>query len=102
MMIFGFDQAVAGMEKGQKVDVHLMPEDAYGYRNPYMVITADFNELPDARNYKTGDRVFLADELGRRFPARVTNRTDTAITLDLNHEMADRELNFTIELVEVK
>jgi FKBP-type peptidyl-prolyl cis-trans isomerase 2/predicted Fe-Mo cluster-binding NifX family protein len=101
MMIFGFDQVVAGMEKGQIVNVHLMPEDAYGYRNPYMVITAGFNELPGSRDLQVGERVMLSDEVGRRLPAKVTNRTDTSITLDANHELADRELNFTIELVDV-
>ena len=33
-MIKGFDAAVANMEVGQVVDVHLMPEEAYGMPNP--------------------------------------------------------------------
>ena len=38
---------------------------------------------------------------GRPFPVLVTDRTDSTITLDANHEMAGKELNFEIELVEV-
>ena len=30
MMISGFDKAVVDMETGQAVDIHLMPEEAYG------------------------------------------------------------------------
>ena len=39
-MIPGFDAAVADMEVGQIVDVHLMPEEAYGMPDPNAVFTA--------------------------------------------------------------
>ena len=39
---------------------------------------------------------------GQPFPAKVTALTDNDITFDANHEMAGKELNFKIELVEVK
>ena len=32
---------------------------------------------------------------------KVTAKDETTITFDANHEMAGKELNFTIELVEV-
>ena len=38
-MIRGFDAAVADMEVGQIVDVHLEPEDAYGQPNPNAILT---------------------------------------------------------------
>lgn len=34
MMIKGFDEAVKEMEVGQIVDIHLMPEEAYGMPDP--------------------------------------------------------------------
>ena len=37
-MIKGFDAAVANMEVGQVVDVHLMPEEAYGMPNPDAIL----------------------------------------------------------------
>ena len=33
---------------------------------------------------------------------KVVEKDSTTITFDANHEMAGKELNFTIELVEVK
>ena len=36
------------------------------------------------------------------FPVKVTAKDEKMITLDANHEMAGKELNFKIELVEVK
>ena len=58
--------------------------------------------LRGSENLEVGQRVAVTDELGRRFPVRVTAKDDKYITLDANHEMAGKELNFTIELVSVE
>mgnify|MGYP005861296545 CR=1 FL=1 len=39
MMIQGFDKAVATMNVGDVIDVHLMPEEAYGEADPRAFIT---------------------------------------------------------------
>ena len=101
MMIRGFDKAVADMEVGQAVDIHLMPEEAYGPRDPEAVITIGITQLPGSENLNVGERVYLRNMMGQPFPVTVTAKDDTNITLDANHEMAGKELNFHIELVEV-
>ena len=101
MMIRGFDKAVADMEVGQAVDIHLMPEEAYGPRDPEAVITIGISQLPGSENLNVGERVYLRNMMGQPFPVTVTAKDDTNITLDANHEMAGKELNFHIELVEV-
>ena len=100
MMIRGFDKAVADMEVGQIIDVHLMPEEAYGDRNPEAILEVAIAQLPGSENLKVGDRVYLQNMAGQPFPVTVTAKDDTMITLDANHEMAGKELNFRIELVE--
>ena len=102
MMITGFDQAVADMEVGQTVDVHLMPEEAYGMPDPERIITIEIAQLPGSENLNVGERVYLRNMMGQPFPVTVTARDDVNITLDANHEMAGKELNFRIELVEVQ
>lgn len=101
MMIAGFDQAVAEMEPGEIRDIHLMPEDAYGYYNPSAVMVIAIKDLPGSENLNVGQRVMVSDQIGRRFPVRVTAKDETDITLDANHEMAGKELNFRIELLSV-
>ncbi len=101
MMIHGFDQAVADMEKGQKTDIHLLPEEAYGQHNPQAVLIIPISQLPGSENLNVGERVALTDELGRRFNVLVTEKDSVNITLDANHPMAGQELNFTIELIDV-
>ena len=101
-MIRGFDAAVADMEVGQKVKVHLMPEEAYGMPDPSAIITLEIAQLPGAEELKVGEQVYLTSQNGQSFPVKVTEKDDTMITFDANHEMAGKELNFEIELVEVK
>ena len=101
-MIRGFDAAVADMEVGQVVDVHLMPEEAYGMPDPNAVFTLEIAQLPGSEDLQVGQRVYLSNQYGQPFPVTVTEKEETTITFDANHEMAGKELNFRIELVEVK
>jgi len=102
MMIKGYDMAVANMEVGEKVDIHLMPEEAYGMPDPENILTVEIDKLPGSEGLTVGQKVFLTNQMGQPFPVTVTAKDDKMITLDANHEMAGKELNFTIELVEVK
>ena len=101
-MIRGFDAAVADMEVGQIVDVHLMPEEAYGMPDPNAVFTIEIAQLPGSEELEAGQQVYLTNQYGQPFPVKVTAKDEKTITFDANHEMAGKELNFRIELVEVK
>lgn len=101
-MIRGFDAAVADMEVGQVVDIHLMPEEAYGMPDPNAVFTLEIAQLPGSEELQVGQQVYLTNQYGQPFPAKVEAKDETTITFDANHEMAGKELNFRIELVEVQ
>ena len=102
MMIPGFDATVAAMSVGEIVNVHLMPEEAYGYPDPNAIFSVEIANMPGAEEVSVGQRVYLQDMNGRPIPAAVVAKDDTMITFDANHEMAGKELNFQIELVEVR
>ena len=101
-MIRGFDAAVADMEVGQEIDIHLMPEEAYGMPNPNAILTLEIAQLPGSEDLEVGQQAYLTNQYGQPFPVKVTAKDEKMITLDANHEMAGKELNFHIELVEVK
>lgn len=101
MMIAGFDKAVANMEVGEIIDIHLLPSEAYGESDPEAIFTVELNDLPGAEELSIGQQVYLQNAIGQPFPVKVADKTDTTITFDANHEMAGKELNFKIELVEV-
>ena len=101
-MIRGFDAAVADLEVGQTVDVHLMPEEAYGMPDPNAIFTLEIAQLPGAEDLEVGQQVYLSNQYGQPFPVKVTAKDEKTITFDANHEMAGKELNFQIELLEVR
>lgn len=101
-MIKGFDAAVADLELGAEVDIHLLPAEAYGEADPAAIFTMPIAKLPGSEKLEVGQRVYLTNQLGQPVPVLVTEKDDTNITFDANHEMAGKELNFHIELVEVK
>ena len=101
MMIKGYDAAVADMEVGQEVDIHLMPEEAYGEADPAAIFEVELDRMPGAENLSVGQQVYLQNQFGQPFPVKVAAKSENTITFDANHEMAGKELNFHIELVEV-
>ena len=99
MMIEGFDKAVVDMEIGDEIDIHLMPEEAYGNPDPNAVIKSDIKDIPGSENLNVGEELYLQADNGRPFPVVVTDKADTTIVLDANHKLAGKELNFHIQLL---
>ena len=102
MMIPGYDAAVANMEVGESIDIHLTPDQAYGYADPRAIFVVEISQMPGSEDLNVGEGVVLYTSTGQSVPVKVTARDDTTITFDANHEMAGKELNFHIELVEVQ
>lgn len=100
-MIPGFDAAVADMEIGQVIDIHLMPEEAYGEADPRAVFTVEIAQLPGSEDLTVDQQVYLYNNMGQPFRVKVTAKDENTITFDANHEMAGKELNFSIQLMEV-
>lgn len=100
-MILGFDKAVATMEVGQTIQIHLMPEEAYGEKDPDAIIDLPIENLPGAEDLNEGQQVYLQNAFGMPFKVTVLEKDEKHIVLDANHEMAGKELNFEITLVEI-
>ncbi len=101
MMIEGFDKAVVDMEPGEVRNIHLMPEEAYGQPDPAAIFTLRFEQLPGSEALEVGEHIHITNSFGAPFPVVVKAKDESTITLDANHEMAGKELNFKVELVEV-
>ncbi|MCI7731306.1 peptidylprolyl isomerase [Enorma burkinafasonensis] len=100
-MIAGFDAAVIDMEVGEKRTVHIPAADAYGERRGDLVLRFPAAQVPNIDEIKVGDKLFLTTPAGQPVPVTVIEVDAEGVTLDANHELAGKDLNFDIELVEV-
>lgn len=100
-MIPGFEEAILGMEKGEKKTVKINPEDAYGQHREDLVYEIEKAKLPENIEYKVGLPLqsTLAD--GSKINLIMTEVKDNSVMLDANHPLAGQELTFDIELLEV-
>lgn len=93
-VIAGFDQAVTGLKIGESRKVHIEPTDAYGERRDDLIVTVPADQAPPG--LQVGQRVTLG---GR--PAKVTGVAAAGVTVDANHELAGKALNFEVQLVSI-
>ena len=100
-MIKGFDAAVVGMEVDQEKEITLTSDDAYGQPKAELVQKVPRDKLPQDQEPKAGMMVTLQGPDGRAFPAKITEVNDSEITIDLNHPLAGKTLNFKLKLVEI-
>ncbi len=101
-LIAGFEQAVVGMEKGQKKTVIIPSAEAYGPRQDKAVVELERKNLPPGYEPKVGQRIELTQEDETNILVSVTAVTNSTITVDANHPLAGKDLTFEIELVSLQ
>lgn len=100
-VIPGFDKAVEGMAVGDSKSVNIPAEDAYGPRREQMVQKVPRSALPDNLDPEEGMALQAKGQDGQVINLTVTAVGDSSITVDANHPLAGKALNFQIELVDI-
>ncbi|MGH1368353.1 MAG: FKBP-type peptidyl-prolyl cis-trans isomerase [Maritimibacter sp.] len=100
-IIPGLDKAIPGMVVGDKKDVPIVPAEAYGEHDPRGVIEVPRAEIPAEIPLEVGVQLEMRNPDGQAMPVTVTNVSEEQVTLDANHRLAGKDLNFAIELVSI-
>lgn len=100
-VIPGFEQAVEGMTVGDKREIRIEPEDAYGQPSDELVVEVARTQLPGDIEPAVGMPLQVQTGGGEQRVVRVSEVGDDTVTLDMNHPLAGRALNFELELVEI-
>ena len=100
-VIQGFSNAIMGMTVGDSKKVNIPAEQAYGPRNEQMVQEVPKTVLPEDLTPKEGMALQARNQDGRPVNLLVTAVSDDTITVDGNHPLAGKALNFDIELVDI-
>lgn len=100
-MIKGFDEAVDGMELNEQKTVTIPSAEAYGEKRDELIQEISRDQLPEDMQPEIGQKLMATNDLGHQTQVSVTDVSDSAITIDANHELAGKDLVFEIELVEI-
>jgi len=101
MVIKGFDEGVTGMTVGEKKTVTIPFSEAYGPRNPDMVIEMPKERFPQDMKLELGMPLMMSDGSGQNFQVTIVEIKDDIVLLDANHPLAGKDLVFDLELVEI-
>ena len=102
MVIKGFDEGVAGMTVGEKKTVNIPFDEAYGPRNPEMLVEFPREKFPKDMELEVGMPLMMNNGADQQFQVVVTEIKEDVVILDANHPLAGQDLVFDIELVEIE
>jgi FKBP-type peptidyl-prolyl cis-trans isomerase SlyD len=100
-IISGLENKLLGMDAGQKRNITVTPEEGYGDRDPEAVHKVPRDAFDDGDAVKAGSIVRGAMS-GQEFQAMVVAVDDKDVTLDMNHPLAGKTLEFDIEILAVE
>jgi peptidylprolyl isomerase len=100
-LISGFENAMLGMKPNEKKSVMIESKDAYGERNPEAIQLVPLTSFPEDFEGIVGKVVQGKAENDQVFTAIITEVAEDNVTLDFNHPLAGKNLNFDIEIVSV-
>ena len=100
-VIPGFDDAVEGMNVGESKSVRVPVEKAYGPRHDQLVQEVPKSALPEDIEPAVGMALQAKAPDDRAVKLTVVAVGEESITVDGNHPLAGKALNFDIELVEI-
>ncbi len=101
-VIEGFENAIIGLEVNQKTQVQIPAAQAYGEYDENMIFSLAKENFPADYAPQIGDELTLYQSDDEYVNVLVKAIEEEMIVLDANHRLAGRDLNFEIELIEVK
>lgn len=100
MMIPGLEKQLEGKKAGDKLQVTVKPEEAYGPVNPKAYAEVPLKELPK-EGLKVGAVLTNTTPEGQQMHGVVSEIKKDSAVLNFNHPLAGKELHFDVEIVEV-
>ena len=100
-LITGLEKALEGKEAGDKFSCTIKPEEGYGKYDPQFVAEVKISEFGPVEGLEAGMQIPVMTAQGQTVATVKEIKAET-IVLDLNHPLADKNLNFEVEVVEVR
>mgnify|MGYP000853828777 CR=1 FL=1 len=101
-IIPGLERELYGMRAGQSKHVSVAPADGYGDVDPEAVMEVPTEELPEDIPLEVGVELEILNDDGEELSAIITAVNEAAITLDFNHPLAGKKLEFDVTIVDLR
>ena len=100
-IVRGLERTLTGKSEGEEFTVTLQPEDAYGERSPDLIGEVARSQFPPDMELRPGLR-FQGEVAGGIRMFTVNGFEGDKVTIDANHELAGKTLNFEVRIVSVR
>ncbi len=100
-LIPGLEEEMVGMKKGDRKKVTVRPDKGYGPINPDAFQVVERKAIPNWKDVRVGS-ILTGKKDGYPLQARVVTIDGDRFTLDLNHPLAGKILNFEVQVVSIK
>ena len=97
-VIKGFDDAILGMKEGEEKQFSIEPVDAYGEHDPTLVQEVPREIFPQEAELVPGLLFEAGLPTGEKVPATIKDVQGGIVSVDLNHPLAGKKLNFKIKV----
>jgi len=101
-LIPGLESALEGQAAGDKVEVTVEPAEGYGERDERLVQNVSRDAFQGVARVEAGMRFQAKDQSGRGRMITVAAVDGDTVTVDANHPLAGKPLNFKVDVVEVR
>ena len=100
-LLAGFEEALFGLKAGDEQKFVIPPEKGFGQHNPTNIQTIDRDEFPSDIELQEGLVLSFADAQQSELPGVITAFNDDTVTVDFNHPLAGRNIEFAVKIVDV-
>jgi FKBP-type peptidyl-prolyl cis-trans isomerase SlyD len=100
-LVPGLERELEGKSTGDKVNVSVTPEHGYGEYDKQLVQQVPRRALQGIPNVRVGMRLQAQTPQGPRAVV-VTRLVGDMVTIDGNHPLAGKNLNFDVEITDVR
>ncbi len=101
-VIPGFEREVIGMQEGETKTFIVPAEEAFGPHLEENVVVVERSNLPSDLELVEGQNYIVTTPDQQTFEVRVTKIEENTVTLDANHPLAGKDLEFTVELIAIE
>ena len=98
----GLERALAGKSAGDELTVHIEPEDAYGERVNELVQQVPGDMFETEQEITVGMQFHAQAAEGQMVVVTVTEIDDETVTVDGNHPLAGKALNFDVKVIDIR